>query len=303
MGLFSDDDRNTRQRMQGTRNYSPSRLTDGHSNLQFNSFSGTDIQCFLFDVEGPGEALKQASASPNISDAQYQSIKERVISGFRVKPFGELQTITVSIANQPGPVRRLGEKEVVEYKMGARTVAGSMIFAMLNRDVFASYMKGTLAGANTNEWRSPNYVDEIPEFNILIQGGNEFGAFGSGMLIGVKLTNFGTTFSVDDLYTEATYNYVARHFIPFTDDWKSALYDDLVDGRKYSPVSMKPDTDYVKMVINYETRLIHRTIYEWWNSLPPVARDRIRNDLPKLQQKIISKQIQDALAPKVNPLL
>ena len=58
-------------------------------------------------------------------------------------------------------------------------------------------------------------MDEIPPFNVLIRGANEYGAMSSGILVNVVLTNFGTTFSVDDLYTEATYSYVADYYFFF----------------------------------------------------------------------------------------
>lgn len=278
MGLFDSDSKPTgRQVGKGT-------------NLNFNSYAGTDIQCFLFDVESAGEQLRQLNASSNVSDEHYEAARRKLANDSPIRTFGELQTLSVSIANTPGPVRRLGEREVVEYKMGARTVAGSMIFALLNRDVFTNYMKGKLAGSTVDSWRSPNYVDEIPEFNILVQGANEFGAFASGLLIGVKLSHFGTTFSVDDLFTESTYNYVARHWIPFTDDWKNTLYDKLTENIQLSPLSQSHINDNVTVKINGTLHQIDRYIYNWWSSLPPAAAERLAGQLPQIQKNLIKQR-------------
>ena len=142
--------------------------------LQYDAFSGVDIQCFFFDADSVTEKLRLASAG--MPADQYNAYREQILNAYKIRPFGGLQTITVSIASSIGPIRRLGEKEVVEYKSGARTVAGSMVFAMLNRDMFVEAMRERVNDSlNSRPWQTPNYLDEIPEFNILIQGGNEFG--------------------------------------------------------------------------------------------------------------------------------
>lgn len=259
------------------------------ADVHYNSYAGTDIQCFFFDVTNPADVLSTLDNDGNITDEEYNSLKEKIGSSFKVNAFGELQTLSISIASSFGPVRRLGEKEVVQYKGGARTVAGTLVFALLNRDIFSTHMKSQIAGAKQSKWHSPNYVDEIPEFNILIQGGNEFGSFASGMLIGVKLTNFGTTFSVDDLYTESTYTYVARHYIPFTDDWRNSLYEQFINQIKDSPLSSATITDNVLMQHNNQLIPINRRLFEWYSSLPPAAQSRIKQHLPLIEQTIIKK--------------
>jgi hypothetical protein len=193
----------------------------------FCSFSGADIQCFIF---GDQLALTNdnnwVDSSPNLTQEEKAYIKagisksrdERLVS-----VLGELQTITISSARSFGPVRRLGEIEPVCYKGGARTIAGTMVFAVMNKDVFAQMYQGLADGMSDNITRGPDFVDNMPPFHILIRGYNEYGASASALLIDVKITNFGTTFSVDDMFTESTYNYVAKHYIPFVNDWKQEI--------------------------------------------------------------------------------
>ena len=203
---------------------------DDWMELNFNSFSGTDIQCFFLGdfIPTVKADIDVAFKSGILNRVQYRALLNEVDTDWRagrspILPFGELQTLTVSSAASVGPVRRLGEREPVEYLSGARTIAGTLVFALLNRDVFSAMMKLPQIGLRDDKWRSPEFIDEIPPFTILIQGSNEYGSVASGMLIDVKLTNFGTTFSVDDMYTEATYNYVATKFIPFVDDVDSTI--------------------------------------------------------------------------------
>jgi hypothetical protein len=134
------------------------------------------------------------------------------------KIFAELSTLSISSARSVFPVRRLGESHVKDYTRGARTIAGTMVFALLDRDVFAELYrdnpKELIGGA-------PFFVDQIPEFNIFIAGANEYGGTISAGLVGITLTNCGMTLSVDDIYTEVTYTYVAQHFFPVVADYTS----------------------------------------------------------------------------------
>lgn len=193
--------------------------------VDHNSFSGTDIQCFFFG-ENIGITLDDIDSSERLSDSEKTALKAAVTTANSrrpIRPFAELQSLTVSRATSVGPVRRLGETEPVDYKLGAGTFAGSMVFAMINKDIFTKYIDRTARGFDDNEWTIPNALSNMPPFNIMIRGANEYGRVGSGLLEGVRLTNFGTTFSVDDLYTEATYNYVARNYFPFVDDVEQTL--------------------------------------------------------------------------------
>ena len=62
----------------------------------------------------------------------------------------------------------------------------------------------------------PYFVqDRMPPFNLLITGVNEYGHVMQSAIFGVTLVADGTTLSIDDLYTEVQYTYVARHRMPF----------------------------------------------------------------------------------------
>ena len=61
------------------------------------------------------------------------------------------------------------------------------------------------------------FVDQIPKFDMVFQGLNEVeGIVSQAILRGVTLTNFGTTFSIDDIYTESTFTYVAEEYFPLS---------------------------------------------------------------------------------------
>lgn len=128
------------------------------------------------------------------------------------KKFGEMTTITMSSFRGISPVRALGEHWVRDFSRGTRSFAGTLVFSVLEKDVFAE-----LYSLEYHENRSPfpAVVDQIPPFTIGIHSITEFGQEASMFLWGVRLTNWGMAVSVEDLYVETTYNYVAQWVTPF----------------------------------------------------------------------------------------
>ena len=130
------------------------------------------------------------------------------------KPYkhsSEIQTITISSTTSVLPIRRLGEKKPKAFTRGARTFAGSMIFTVIDQDPFMELFAVSYDNSDDGSW----HIDEMPPFDILIQAVNESGRSGMQLISGVTLTNYGTTYSVDDIYTESSYSYVAEHVSPF----------------------------------------------------------------------------------------
>lgn len=169
--------------------------------LKLDSFSGTDLTAVIVMPTPSASTMQKMNLDPN----KYKYPTTRV--------FAELQTLSISSARSVAPVRRLGEAHVHEYLRGPRTIAGSMVFTTFTRDVFAEFYR--LHGSDSFNAEVPMHVDQIPEFHVLIQASNEYGTFGAMALVGVTLTNFGTTLSVHDLMIESSYTYVARMMYPF----------------------------------------------------------------------------------------
>jgi hypothetical protein len=176
------------------------RGTSNEDYLQYNSFSGTDMKAAIWIPPNPLAGRHSGT----------------------YKIWAELQTITVSSARPPGPVRCLGMSNVRDYTRGPRTIAGSLIFTVLDRDVFYDVYQRSHYESPTEV---PIFVDAIPPFHLLIDASNEMGAQATTSIVGVTLTNWGTTYSVDDLMVEATYSYVAKFVSPFANkrEWRNGL--------------------------------------------------------------------------------
>jgi hypothetical protein len=143
-----------------------------------------------------------------------QNLQKNQKDSIHFKTFAEIQTLSVTTRRSVNPVRRLGEKFPAYYTRGPRTIAGSMLFIQLDGDVLLDLARRTDHDAFDGE---PSFiVDRLPPFNILITGINERGHMVQGALFDVTILAGGTTFSVDDMYTEQQHTYVARWMTPMT---------------------------------------------------------------------------------------
>lgn len=154
------------------------------------SFSGCDIRAGIMVPGGKGG----------------------IPSSFKI--FGDLQTITISSHRGASPVRCLGEHWVREYARGTRTIGGTLIFSVLNSDTLHSLMR-----LNYKEVYTPYtaVIDQIPPFNVTIMGVNESGQAAALGILDMVLINNGITLSIDDIFTEQSYTYVAKWATPFID--------------------------------------------------------------------------------------
>ena len=123
---------------------------------------------------------------------------------------GSLQTLSISTHQDKRPVRSLGVINAKDYVMGPRTIAGSMVFAVFNKH-FATEIMNDLGASGGKNVILP---DEIPALNITVNFANEYGRMSRMAIYGVKIINEGQVMSINDLYTENTYQFVALGLEP-----------------------------------------------------------------------------------------
>lgn len=125
---------------------------------------------------------------------------------WNIRVLGEIQTISYSIHMEKRPVRSIGNVNAKDYVMGPRTIAGSLVFAVFNKHFAEDIIK------DHNDFYTEGtayMVDELPPFNIVISMANEYGIRSKMVIYGVRLLNEGQVMSVNDVYTENTYQFVA----------------------------------------------------------------------------------------------
>ena len=121
---------------------------------------------------------------------------------------GSLQTITYSVYDRMEPIHSLGNVNAKDYVHTHRYIAGSMVFAVFDQHWAKEFIEKYCKSAGIAE-SEKILTDEIPPMNITISMGNEYGSSSRTALYGVRLFNEGMTMSVNDIYTEHTYQFVA----------------------------------------------------------------------------------------------
>lgn len=127
---------------------------------------------------------------------------------------GSLQTITYSIHQEKAPVRGIGDMNAKGYVFGPRTIAGSMIFTVFNKHWAKSIMDKYQKALK----KTAHYLaDELPPFNVTISCANEYGNRAHLALFGVTFVNEGQIMSINDNYTENTFEFFATD-VDYLDD-------------------------------------------------------------------------------------
>ena len=125
-----------------------------------------------------------------------------------IMTMGSLQTITYSVYDRMEPIHSLGNVNAKDYVHTHRYIAGSMVFAVFDQHWAKEFIEKYCKSAGIAE-SEKILTDEIPPMNITISMGNEYGSSSRTALYGVRLFNEGMTMSVNDIYTEHTYQFVA----------------------------------------------------------------------------------------------
>lgn len=168
-------------------------VASAYSN-KYVSFSGHDMVC-IFEIPVTGGTLSSV--------------------------IGSLQTVTYSVHNEKFPVRSLGNMNAKGYVYGPRTIAGSLIFTVFNKHWAHDLMERYL---DTYKVNAHFLVDELPPLNITISFANEYGNKARMALYGVTFVNEGQVMSINDNYTENTFQFFATD-IDYLDNIQSSKYN------------------------------------------------------------------------------
>ena len=119
---------------------------------------------------------------------------------------GELATVSYSVYREKNPIRTLSRISVKGFTKGPRTVAGTFIFTVFDKHV-VNRIKSEIPYLN-NLVRIKS--DELPAFDLYITMGNEYGASARLNIYGVTVVDEGKVMSIEDLFTENQWSYMAR---------------------------------------------------------------------------------------------
>jgi hypothetical protein len=180
----------------------------------FSSYAGCDIVCSI--------------TVPMLTNDQYQPGV-----GFNPSPLitapitiATLQTVSISTHRDKVPVRALKSINPRGFTRGCRTIAGSLIFTMFDREslyavenAVSSYYQQVNTNYSTATGNLPAVIarmqaDEVPPFDITITMVNEYGQSSLAKIIGVEIVTNGITAGIDDLILEEQMSYIALDYVP-----------------------------------------------------------------------------------------
>lgn len=119
---------------------------------------------------------------------------------------GSLTTISYSMFRNKKPVINIGRTNINGVTRGSRIFAGTMIFTLINQHWLRELQEELDWLGNFEELK----VDELPLFDIMIVSANEYGSYVTMYIYGIDFTDEAQTISVEDLFTENTFSFVAR---------------------------------------------------------------------------------------------
>lgn len=123
---------------------------------------------------------------------------------------GEAQTVTYSLFRPVEPVYVLGQPTPNGYVRGQRTIAGSIIFTVFDRNVLLNAFYNAYSKNMDSDCINKEYLtDELPPFDMHLTFMNEYGLSAALVIYGCYIPSEGQVHSVEDMITENTIQYVA----------------------------------------------------------------------------------------------
>jgi len=185
---------------------------------------------------------------------------------------GTIKAISYSVFRDKVPVRAIGTVSPRGYTRGTRTIAGSMVFSVIERSAFDLLRTAWAAGDRVKYGDMPielsydkfpfGMLDQLPPFDIFIQFNTEFGDTSHLIIYGIELFSTGVSISINNSAIDEVIRYQAR-----------ALEEIKKDGKKVYEIADK----------KYYNKRVHTTVETLY--LDTVARpDRI-NIIRELARK------------------
>jgi hypothetical protein len=207
------------------------------SDFGFNQYIGKQLLDLTFSAQdSPSETRALIAELQNSLDnlvsgwiQQKDAINKKKEDGkfFQTKVLAELQTISVSTFREKSPVRSFGKSNPSGWVRGQRTIAGSMIFTVFDRNILFELLDFDPSDFDGDNRFAAAILDQLPPIDITITFANEYGSLSRMTIYGVEFVSEGKTMSIENLFLESEVQYIARDVDPMT-----PVYAD--DGTPYS---------------------------------------------------------------------
>lgn len=175
----------------------------------YDVYSGVDIKAIIHLPPNFLVKETEGSAIDNVEKEHSEDYSKPLV-------LGDIQTLSYSIYREKYPVRSLGRGYPHGFCRGPRTISGTIIFTMFNKQVLYDVLHRIKP--DTNDDLSTPLIDQLPRFDITVTFSNEYGAASSLIIYGVELFSEGVTMSIEDFFTENVVQYIAQDMRPMLPD-------------------------------------------------------------------------------------
>lgn len=124
---------------------------------------------------------------------------------------GSVTTVSYSMYRNKKPVINIGRTRINGVTRGSRIFAGTLVFTLINQHWLEEVKKKVDYIADFDDLKA----DELPLFDIMIVSANEYGNSVTMYIYGIDFTDEAQTISVQDLFTENVFSFVARDVSTF----------------------------------------------------------------------------------------
>jgi len=160
--------------------------------------------------------------------------KEKALKSIPYFTLGSIHTVSYSSFREKFAVRSLGRTQAKAYTRGPRTVAGTLVFNVIQEHELLKLLGDANAGAlDRTGVTHPEAVmlDQVQPFNLMLLFANEYGEYSTMHLFNIDLSSEGQEMSVDSIVTHNTMNFYATDMIPLKSlgsNWEN--YDQMING-------------------------------------------------------------------------
>lgn len=160
------------------------------------------------------EYTSNAQSTSSFADASNSNTGSSIIGALGIDDvvgeLGSLYGLNYSSFREKNAVRTLGRTHARHYTRGQRTIAGTMVFNVLQSHELLRF--GNAVGN-----RHYAMLDQLEPFNLIVMFANEYGAVSVLHLFNVDVNTESQAMSVDDLLLTNTMNFYSQDLLPMED--------------------------------------------------------------------------------------
>lgn len=204
--------------------------TVGSVIIDGTAYSGADIKVIIHLYDQDSSALSQqiqdfqaTLTNPGVTDKEKSDLSSAITemqnklkTKNQTKVLAEAQTLSVSTYREKYPVRSLSTVYPKGFTRGPRTIAGSIVFSVFDKNVLYEILQADTNDYDANRSISSALIDQLPPFDITVNFANELGQTSTMVIYGCEFVSEGQTMSIHDLFIENTAQYVALDIDPMT---------------------------------------------------------------------------------------